>query len=167
MNQFSTQTIVNADIFTSEVGLLKVAKVGNFKASDVTACYKHVASAGVHEVATLTIPAGDVTKTYRLHVKLKLDGENVSEFANSLTRNDKIMEFEVKGSVPAADMATAAVKAVKLYNFNSQNPKFTATAAADVITFTAASDSVRFEECSWQELVFDSPTGYDSSKDLA
>ena len=162
MNNFTTETIINTDLFSAANGVLKVKKVGNYKAADVVSVHKQPGSNAVKEIAAITIPVGDAAKTYRLQIIVKQVGANVSEFANSLTRNNKILQFEVAGSTGAI-MATALEAAIKAYNRDSKNAKCTVSldAATATLTLTGVDEYIRFASVEFHELV-DSVTGYDS-----
>ena len=161
MNNFTTETIINTNLFSAANGVLKVKKVGNYKAADVVSVHKQPGSNAVKEIAAITIPAGVATKTYRLQIIVKQVGANVSEFANSLTRNNKILQFEVAGSTTAATMATALEAAIKAYNRDSKNAKCTVSLNTATLTLTGVDEYIRFASVEFHELV-DSVTGYDS-----
>ena len=57
MNNFTTETIINTDLFSAANGVLKVKKVGNYKAADVVSVHKQPGSNAVKEIATITIPS--------------------------------------------------------------------------------------------------------------
>ena len=162
MNNFTTETIINTNLFSAANGVLKVKKVGNYKAADVVSVHKQPGSNAVKEIVAITIPVGDATKTYRLQIVVKQVGANVSEFANSLTRNNKILQFEVAGSA-AATMASALEAAIKAYNRDSKNAKCTVSldAATATLTLTGVDEYIRFASVEFHELV-ESVTGYDS-----
>ena len=163
MNNFTTETIINTDLFSAANGVLKVKKVGNYKAADVVSVHKQPGSNAVKEIAAITIPAGVATKTYRLQIIVKQVGANVSEFANSLTRNNKILQFEVAGSTTASTMASALEDAIKAYNRDSKNAKCTVSlnAATATLTLTGVDEYIRFASVEFHELA-ESVTGYDS-----
>ena len=161
MNNFTTETIINTDLFSAANGVLKVKKVGNYKAADVVSVHKQPGSNAVKEIAAITIPVGDAAKTYRLQIIVKQVGANVSEFANSLTRNNKILQFEVAGSATAATMATALEAAIKAYNRDSKNAKCTVSLNTATLTLTGVDEYIRFASVEFHELV-ESVTGYDS-----
>ena len=160
MNNFTTETIINTDLFSVADGVLKVKKVGNYKATDVVSVFKQPGADAVKEIATITIPAGVATKTYRLQIVVKQVGANVSEFANSLTRNNKILQFEVAGSA-AATMASDLEAAIKAYNRDSKNAKCTVSVNTATLTLTGVDEYIRFASVEFHELV-ESVTGYDS-----
>ena len=161
MNNFTTETIINTDLFSAANGVLKVKKVGNYKAADVVSVHKQPGANAVKEIAAITIPAGVATKTYRLQIVVKQVGANVSEFANSLTRNNKILQFEVAGSATAATMATALEAAIKAYNRDSKNAKCTVSLNTATLTLTGVDEYIRFASVEFHELA-ESVTGYDS-----
>lgn len=161
MNNFTTETIINTDLFSAANGVLKVKKVGNYKATDVVSVHKHPGAAAVKEIADITIPVGDATKTYRLQIVVKQVGANVSEFANSLTRNNKILQFEVAGSATPATMAGALKTAIEAYNRDSKNAKCTVSLNSATLTLTGVDEYIRFASVEFHELV-ESVTGYDS-----
>lgn len=161
MNNFTTETIINTDLFSAANGVLKVKKVGNYKAADVVSVHKQPGSNAVKEIAAITIPVGDAAKTYRLQIIVKQVGANVSEFANSLTRNNKILQFEVAGSATAVTMATALEAAIKAYNRDSKNAKCTVSLNSATLTLTGVDEYIRFASVEFHELA-ESVTGYDS-----
>ena len=161
MNNFTTETIINTDLFSAANGVLKVKKVGNYKAADVVSVHKQPGSNAVKEIAAITIPVGDAAKTYRLQIIVKQVGANVSEFANSLTRNNKILQFEVAGSATAATMAIALEAAIKAYNRDSKNAKCTVSLNTATLTLTGVDEYIRFASVEFHELA-ESVTGYDS-----
>ena len=161
MNNFTTETIINTDLFSVADDVLKVKKVGNYKAADVVSVHKQPGANAVKEIAAITIPAGVATKTYRLQIVVKQVGANVSEFANSLTRNNKILQFEVAGSATAATMAADLEAAIKAYNRDSKNAKCTVSLNTATLTLTGVDEYIRFASVEFHELV-ESVTGYDS-----
>ena len=161
MNNFTTETIINTDLFSVADGVLKVKKVGNYKATDVVSVHKHPGANAVKEIAAITIPAGVATKTYRLQIVVKQVGANVSEFANSLTRNNKILQFEVAGNATPATMADDLEAAIKAYNRDSKNAKCTVSVNGAILTLTGVDEYIRFASVEFHELV-ESVTGYDS-----
>ena len=161
MNNFTTETIINTDLFSAANGVLKVKKVGNYKAADVVSVHKQPGSNAVKEIAAITIPAGVATKTYRLQIIVKQVGANVSEFANSLTRNNKILQFEVAGSTTPGTMAAALEAAIKAYNRDSKNAKCTVSLNTVTLTLTGVDEYIRFASVEFHELA-ESVTGYDS-----
>ena len=161
MNNFTTETIINTDLFSAANGVLKVKKVGNYKAADVVSVHKQPGSNAVKEIVDITIPVGDAAKTYRLQIVVKQVGANVSEFANSLTRNNKILQFEVAGNTTPATMATALEAAIKAYNRDSKNAKCTVSLNTATLTLTGVDEYIRFASVEFHELA-ESVTGYDS-----
>ena len=161
MNNFTTETIINTNLFSAANGVLKVKKVGNYKAADVVSVHKQPGSNAVKEIAAITIPVGDAAKTYRLQIIVKQVGANVSEFANSLTRNNKILQFEVAGSTTPATMAAALEAAIKAYNRDSKNAKCTVSLNTATLTLTGVDEYIRFASVEFHELA-ESVTGYDS-----
>lgn len=176
MNQFTTETIVNSDIFTlgSTADVLRVATVGNFKPTNITAIYKRAATLAKNEVGTIAIPAGPISPaeaaTYRLHIELGQVGAHTSEFANSLTRNKKVLDVEVAAGVAATavDIADALRASIRLQNRESKNILVNVDADGDAtITLTVADENIRLQKVELQVLKADSLTGYDSFTVLA
>ena len=75
-----------------------------FKKDYIKAVYKTASEPEVKEIATVTIPTAAHTYTFegntitsdafRLHIEMKTVNANISEFQNSLTRNNKEYNFE-------------------------------------------------------------------------
>ena len=170
MNQFTTETIINSFNDAKNQPLFLVAnnkfiakKLFAFNVNDIKAVYKATAKAEVPEVAVITLSYGapdtyvfegntvNVTD-YRLHIKMKTVDANISEFQNSLTRNNKEYNFEVKADSVSGNMAAALEKAINMQNRESKNKKFDVTVSGDTLTFTAIDGFTRFETIEFQAL---------------
>ena len=167
MNNFTTETIISTDLFSGANGVLSVKKVGNYKAANVVSVFKNPGTEAVKEVGTLAITAaGTAGATLRLEVVCKQIGAHTAEFANSLTRSNKILEFEL-ASDTAVEMAKAIEASVKAQNRDTKNVHFVVTRGENAgvddatLTFTAVDEYIHFESIVLQELV-PSTTGFDS-----
>lgn len=164
MNQFTTETIVNSNIFeaTKNGDKFIAKKLFAFKKDYIKAVYKTASEPEVNEVATVTIPTAAHTytfegntitsDTFRLHIEMKTVNANISEFQNSLTRNNKEYNFEVKFDATSGNMATAFKKAIEKQNNESKNPKFKVSVSGDVLTLTAIDGFTRFNKIEVQAL---------------
>lgn len=170
MNQFTTETIINSFNDAKNQPLFLVAnnkfiakKLFAFNVNDIKAVYKATAKKEEPEVAEITLKYGNpdtyvfegntVNVTdYRLHIKMKTVDANISEFQNSLTRNNKEYNFEVKANSESGKMAEALEKAINMQNRESKNKKFDVTVSDDTLTFTAIDGFTRFETIEFQAL---------------
>ena len=176
MNQFTTETIINSFYLDAAGTKPMFEVVGNkfiakklfaFNVNDIKAVYKAGFKAEESEEATLTIPTAAHTyvfegntitsDAFRLHIKMKTVDANISEFQNSLTRNNKEYNFEVKYSANSNtgandSMAEALEKAINMQNRESKNKKFDVTVFEDTLTFTAIDGFTRFETIEFQAL---------------
>lgn len=172
MNQFTTETIINSFYLDAAGTKPMFEVVGNkfiakklfaFNVNDIKAIYKAGFKAEAPEVADITLSYGapdtyvfegntvNVTD-YRLHIKMKTVDANISEFQNSLTRNNKEYNFEVKADSTSGNMAAALEKAINMQNRESKNKKFDVTVSGDTLTFTAIDGFTRFETIEFQAL---------------
>lgn len=172
MNQFTTETIINsfyqdATAKTNPhflvVGNKFIAKkLFAFDIKDIKAIYKATAKDEKPEEVKITLAAGspdtyvfdgntvNVTD-YRLHIKMKTVDANISEFQNSLTRNNKEYNFEVKADT-VANMVIALKKAIEMQNRESKNKKFNVVDNGAELILTAIDGFTRFEKVEFQAL---------------
>lgn len=171
MNQFTTETIINSFYLDAAGTKPMFEVVGNkfiarklfaFNVNDIKAIYKAGFKAEENEKVKITIPAGgsdtyvfdgntvNVTD-YRLHIKMKTVDANISEFQNSLTRNNKEYNFEVKADT-AANMSDALKKAIEMQNRESKNKKFDVVDNGGELELTAIDGFTRFEKVEFQAL---------------
>lgn len=117
MYQFTTTTILNSNLdsngvtakFTGAATYLNVTRVGKFLTDKIVSIYKRPYSAGVKEVAKVTIPVIASGLVARLTVDVRLSEQTNSEYANAYLYFKKPVTVEVIASGTAATDATALV----------------------------------------------------------
>ena len=174
MNQFTTETIINRfkdaknqPLFLVENNKFIAKKLFAFDKKYIKAIYRAVAVDAVPEEFKVVIPTtphtykfegNEITSdVFRLHIEMKTVDANISEFQNSLTRNNKEYNFEVafsenKNEGNKDSMAEAFVKAIQKQNNESKNPKFTVDANGEELTLTAIDGFTRFAKVEVQAL---------------
>lgn len=152
MFNYTTTTILNSNLDSS--GLTKVTgsatglnvlRVNNFKKDGIVSIYKNPYTAGVKEVAKVTIPTVTAGKVIRLTVDIRLSQQTESEYANTYLYFKKPVVVEVIASGTAATDALALVNALKglktEFGFNYLTPTLVNTADIQV---TAINNNQRF-----------------------
>lgn len=178
MYQFTKETIINSNLDSNGVStkffaddannVFSVLRSGNFPASRVTSAIKIPYVAPVKETLTKTITTAnsDVTKTYRLYVKLRRVGSFTSDYANAMTRNFLEKFYEVAGvtSGTASTLVASLEIAINKENNFKDNVYFTVSKSGAAITLTAIDEYTHFEKVEIQEVKASSAslTGYDS-----
>lgn len=182
MNQFTTETIINSfyqdakntnPLFLVAGNKFIAKKLFSFNIADIKAVYKATAKDEQPEIATITLPTTTDSTTsvvtvdphtytfegntitsdvFRLHIEMKTVDANISEFQNSLTRNNKEYNFEVKYDATSGNMAKDFEKAIKMQNNESKNPKFKVSVSGNVLTLTSIDGFTRFNKIEVQAL---------------
>jgi hypothetical protein len=148
-------------------------KLFAFDIKDIKAIYKATAKDEQPEIATITLPTTTdpvtsvvtvdphtytfegntiTSDVFRLHIEMKTVDANISEFQNSLTRNNKEYNFEVKYDATSGNMAIDFEKAIKMQNNESKNPKFKVSVSGNVLTLTSIDGFTRFNKIEVQAL---------------
>lgn len=124
---------------------LFVAKVGTFKKANIESIYKRVYTAGVKEVATVTVPTITAGLSARIEVNIRYSNKTFSKFTNWSWDFQEPTIVEVIASGVAATDATAL--AYQLNNLKTEfgTAYFTAVAVGAVITITAAENTQRID----------------------
>jgi hypothetical protein len=152
MYQFTNTVIINSALdsngtlakFSGASSVFTVTRVNKFLASKTTA-YKRAYTAGVKEVAQITIPAGTSGKVARLNIDIRLSDNTYSEYANAYLFFRKPLLVEVIGSGTAAtDAAALIIQVNSLKDRFGSNYVVASTGGGAVITLTAANNNQRF-----------------------
>jgi hypothetical protein len=106
---------------------LDVRKIGNFKTANIVSIYKRPYTAGVLEVAEVTIPTIASGLVARLEVVIKLSGSTQSEYTNYTLDFQKPIVVEVISSGTASTDATALVAQLNGLKNRFGHSYFTAT----------------------------------------
>lgn len=117
MYQFTTTTILNSSLdsngttakFAGAATYLNVTRVGKFLTDKIVSIYKRPYTAGVKEVAKVTIPTITSGLVARLTVDVRLSEQTNSEYANAYLYFKKPVTVEVIATGTAATDATALV----------------------------------------------------------
>lgn len=152
MFNYTTTTILNSNLdssgLTKVVGSaagLNVLRVNNFKKDGIVSIYKNPYTAGVKEVAKVTIPTVTAGKVIRLTIDVRLSQQTESEYASTYLYFKKPVVVEVIASGTAATDALALVNAIKglktEFGFNYLTPALINTADVQV---TAINNNQRF-----------------------
>lgn len=117
MYQFTTTTIINSNLdsngstakYSGAAAAFTVTRVGKFIKANILSVYKRPYSAGVKEVAKVTIPTITAGLVARLTVDVRLSEQTNSEYANAYLYFKKPVTVEVIATGTAATDATALV----------------------------------------------------------
>lgn len=152
MYQFTTTRVLNSNtdvsgvtIATGSTSAFEVKGTGKFKKAGIVSVYKRPYSAGVKEIAQITVPAsgfssGDVI---RLAINIKVVGIHPTDYASVYLDFNKPIVIEVIAGTQSAT-ATAIAK-----EFNKLKDRFgynyaTAVASTNDVIFTARDTYQRF-----------------------
>ena len=121
MYQFTTTTVINSNLdsngttakFSGSAAGFNVTRVNSFKADKIVSVYKRAYSAGVKEVAYVTIPTVEAGKVVRLNMNIKLSQQTKSEYASIYLDFQKPVIVEVIATGTAATDAAALVAQIK------------------------------------------------------
>jgi len=153
MFQYTNTVVINSSLdsngtlakFSGASSVFTVTRVNKFAAANVLGCYKRAYSAGVKEVAQITVVNGTANKVVRLNIDIRLSDSTYSEYANTYLYFKKPVMVEVVGSGTASTDAAALIAAVNALKdrFGSQYVVATSGGGA-VITLTATNFNQRF-----------------------
>lgn len=152
MYQFTTTTIINSNLdsngvtakYSSDAAKFVVTRVNTFKKANIVSVYKRAYTAGVKEIAKVTVPVITAGLVARLVVDVRLSQQTDSEYANTYMYFKKPVVVEILASGTAATDATAFVAQI-----NGLKDRFgfayitAATNGADII-LTATNNNQRF-----------------------
>ncbi|MGV8961781.1 MAG: hypothetical protein ACOH2V_00100 [Candidatus Saccharimonadaceae bacterium] len=164
MYQFTTTNVINSqyaldyagNILTDANGVdipkykgsatqLVFAKIGTFKKAGIVSLSKRAFTAGVKEIAKVTVTTVPAGKVARLTVELKLSGATNSDYVNYTLDFSKPITVEVIASgTPATDATALVTQLNALKNRFGQN-YFLASATGAEITLTAKESVQRFK----------------------
>ena len=152
MYQFSTQTIINSNLdsngttakYKGSSTQLNVTRVGTFKKDKIVSIYKRPYTAGVKEVAQVTIPTVTAGKVVRVEANVRLEQSTNSEYANSFLWFQKPVVIEVIASGTAATDATALKNQLNALKDRFGFSYITATTSGANLILTATDNNQRF-----------------------
>lgn len=153
MYQFTTTTILNSQLdsngstakYAGTAQGLNVTRVNFFKKAGIVSVYKKAYSAGVKEVASITIAASTSGLVNRLEVDVRLSQQTNSEYANTYLYFKKPVVVEVLSSGVAATDATALITQINGLKDRFGFSYITATSGGSgIITLTATDNNQRF-----------------------
>lgn len=115
MYQFTTTTIINSSLdsngvtakYSGDSNKFVVTRVNTFKKANIVSAYKRAYSAGVKEIAQVTIPTISAGTVARLTVDIRLSQSTNSEYANSYLYFKKPVVIEIIATGTASTDATA------------------------------------------------------------
>lgn len=135
----------DADAFT-------VIGTGTYKKDNIQSVYKRAYTAGVKEVATITVPTADAEDLLRLTVEVKLDGSSQSDYANFTYDFKQPVTVDIVSSGTAADDATELAKVLNKIKTEYGRSLFVASASGAVVTLTARTNDQRFKSITLEEV---------------
>ena len=142
-------------MYAGSANKLTVAKAGTFLKDNVTAAYKRPYTAGVKEVAKITVPSGTAGDIVKLTVEVSLSQSTQSEYTNYSIDFKKPQTVEVLFTTDAATTAGLLVTQLNtLKNRFGQN-MFIATRSSAEITLTAREDVQRFSSVLLYKVEYD------------
>ena len=160
MYQFTTTTVINSNLDSNEVtpkfagsaSGFNVTRVNFFKKDNVESVYKNAYTAGVKEVAIVTLGAATLGKVARLSIEVRLAQQNAdSEYANAYLWFRKPVVVEVISSGVAATDAAALVAQLNGLKDRFGSKYFNASAVGAAITLTALDDNQRFYSVKFEQ----------------
>lgn len=151
MYQFSTTNVINSNLdsngttakFTGSTTALTMPRIGNFKKDNIVHVYKRAYSAGVKEVATVTVPALTAGQVARLSIDVRLEQSTNSEYASAYLHFSKPVDVEVIATGTATTDAAALKSAIEGLKDRFGTSYIKATVAGAVITITALDNNQR------------------------
>ena len=153
MYQFTTTTVINSNLdsngttakFAGSAAGFNVTRVNSFKADKIVSVYKRAYSAGVKEVAYVTVPTVDSGKVVRLNINVKLSQQTDSEYASIYLDFQKPIVVEVLSTGTAATDATNLVAQLKGLKDRFGTAYITAAIVSGAqISLTATTNNQRF-----------------------
>ena len=152
MYQFTTTTIINSNLdsngvtakYSGDANAFIVTRVNTFKKANIVSVYKRAYSAGVKEVAKVTVPTIAAGTVARLTVDVRLSQQTDSEYANSYLYFKKPVVIEIIASGTAATDATAFKNQLIALKDRFGFAYITATTSGADIILTATNNNQRF-----------------------
>ena len=152
MYQFTTTTIINSNLdsngitakYSGDANAFIVTRVNTFKRANIVSAYKRAYSAGVKEVAKVTVPTIASGTVARLTVDVRLSQQTDSEYANTYLYFKKPVVIEIVASGTAATDATAFKNQLIALKDRFGFAYITATTNGADIILTATNNNQRF-----------------------
>lgn len=152
MYQFTTTTIINSNLdsngvtpkYSGDANAFIVTRVNTFKKANIVSVYKRAYSAGVKEVAKVTVPVIAAGTVARLTVDVRLSQQTDSEYANTYLYFKKPVVIEIIASGTAATDATAFKNQLIALKDRFGFAYITATTSGADIILTATNNNQRF-----------------------
>ena len=152
MYQFTTTTIINSNLdsngvtakYSGDANAFIVTRVNTFKKANIVSVYKRAYSAGVKEVAKVTVPTIAAGTVARLTVDVRLSQQTDSEYANSYLYFKKPVVIEIVATGTAATDATAFKTQLTALKDRFGFAYITATTNGADIILTATNNNQRF-----------------------
>ena len=152
MYQFTTTTIINSNLdsngvtakYSGDANAFIVTRVNTFKRANIVSAYKRAYSAGVKEVAKVTVPTIATGTVARLTVDVRLSQQTDSEYANTYLYFKKPVVIEIVASGTAATDATAFKNQLIALKDRFGFAYITATTNGADIILTATNNNQRF-----------------------
>ena len=152
MYQFTTTTIINSNLdsngvtakYSGDANAFIVTRVNTFKKANIVSAYKRAYSAGVKEVAKVTVPTIASGTVARLTVDVRLSQQTDSEYANTYLYFKKPVVIEIVASGTAATDATAFKNQLIALKDRFGFAYITATTNGADIILTATNNNQRF-----------------------
>lgn len=152
MYQFTTTTIINSNLdsngvtdkYSGDANAFIVTRVNTFKKANIVSAYKRAYSAGVKEVAKVTVPTIAAGTVARLTVDVRLSQQTDSEYANSYLYFKKPVVIEIIASGTASTDATEFKKQLIALKDRFGFAYITATTNGADIILTATNNNQRF-----------------------
>jgi len=165
MFQFTTTNVINSafavdydglplkdnagadvDKYKGSAAKLFVAKVGTFKKENIVSLNRAVYTAGVREVATVTVPVITAGLSARIEVNVRLSNKTFSKFTNAAWDFQEPTTVEIIATGVAATDATAFAFQLNKLKTEFGVAYFDVVAAGAVLTFTAKEFTQRLDK---------------------
>lgn len=166
MNQYTDELILNSNRWIANASdSLLIKGMANFKVKPgitYSATY-HAHVNGTPASAKIDLASFSNTPgaTYRFWIELGERNSHTAEFQNSLTRENKVLAFEVASDTPT-NMVAQFNKLINDYNRTTKNAKVVVnTSVATDAHITAVDEFVTIKKFELQELTPNTLTGYD------
>lgn len=134
--------------YVGSASALNVAKVGTFKKENIVSIYKRPYTAGVLEIAKVTVAAGTAGDVYRLTIDLKQSQATPSEYVNYTMDFKKPIVVEVLYLTDAATTAGLLKDQLNTLKNRFGHSYVTASVSGAEITLTAKENTQRFNTVS-------------------
>lgn len=130
---------------SGDANAFTVVGTGTYKKDNIQSIYKRAYTAGVKEVAKITVPAGNAGEIFRLTVDVKLAQGVQSDYVNFTYDFKQPVVIDIASKGNAANNATEIAKVLNKFKSEYGRSLFVASASGADVTLTARTNDQRFK----------------------